>query len=49
MILSFDGKPGEDLNLADIRRLLLGSPGTRIKMRVRGQEGERDTTLSCSR
>jgi predicted aspartyl protease len=45
VILSFDGKSGQDLDLADVRRLLLGAPGTRIRLRVRGQEGERDATL----
>ncbi|HEX3527431.1 MAG TPA: PDZ domain-containing protein [Thermoanaerobaculia bacterium] len=45
VILSFDGKSGKDLTLADARRLLLGAPGTRIELRVRGQEGERDVTL----
>jgi len=46
VILSFDGKTGQDLTLADARRLLLGAPGTRIKIRVRGPEGERDATLT---
>jgi len=44
-ILSFDGKNGHDLTLADARRLLLGAPGTRVKVRVHGPGGERDAVL----
>jgi hypothetical protein len=45
-ILSFDGKTGQDLTLADARRLLLGAVGTRIKLKVRGPGGEREVTLA---
>jgi hypothetical protein len=38
IILSFDGKTGKDLGLAEARQLLKGAPGTRVKVQLRGRE-----------